>query len=73
MSEYSQGVCEDGAAILCNGEPITIEEILQRLRQRDELLAAITLARDMFIANGLDINLRNTFETMQDAIAKVQS
>lgn len=41
MSEYSQGICDDGAAILRDGQPLAIEEILQRLRQRDELLAAL--------------------------------
>lgn len=32
MPEFSQGVCEDGAAILMDGQPLTIEEILERLR-----------------------------------------
>ena len=32
VREYSQGCCHDGAAILCDGEPITIEQILERLR-----------------------------------------
>lgn len=30
--EYSQGICGDGAAILKNGQPMTIEEIVQELR-----------------------------------------
>ena len=30
--EYSQGVCHDGAAIFCDGQQLTIEEILERLR-----------------------------------------
>lgn len=29
--EYTQGICADGAAILCDGEMITIEEVLRRL------------------------------------------
>lgn len=33
MSEYSQGICEDGAAILCDGEMLTIEQIVLRLRE----------------------------------------
>jgi hypothetical protein len=37
QGKYTQGVCEDGAAILENGQPITIEEILERLRSLDEL------------------------------------
>lgn len=32
MSTYTQGVCEDGAAILKDGQMMTIEEILVELR-----------------------------------------
>lgn len=28
---YTEGVCGDGAAILCDGQPITIAEVLRRL------------------------------------------
>lgn len=35
--EYTQGICEDGAAILCDGVPMSIEQIIEQLRQRDEL------------------------------------
>ena len=31
--EYSQGICADGAAILKDGQPMTIEEILEELRE----------------------------------------
>lgn len=41
MREYSQGVCHDGAAILCNGEPMTIEEILGRLRALEDVRGVI--------------------------------
>ncbi len=37
MAEYSQGVCQDGAAILKDGEPMAIEEILDQLREREAL------------------------------------
>lgn len=30
--EFTQGICEDGAAILCNGQPLKVEEILNLLR-----------------------------------------
>lgn len=36
MSTYTQGVCSDGAAILRDGAPMTIEEILAGLRQAQE-------------------------------------
>lgn len=32
MPEFSQGVCGDGAAILMNGQQLTVEKILNRLR-----------------------------------------
>lgn len=38
---YSQGICEDGAAILCDGKPITIEQILYRLRALEDLFCVI--------------------------------
>lgn len=28
---YSQGICGDGAAILCDGVPLTVDEIVARL------------------------------------------
>lgn len=37
MSNYTQGVCHDGAAILKDGQPLTIEQILDALRERDSL------------------------------------
>jgi len=30
--EYSQGICQGGAAILKDGQPMTIEEIIEELR-----------------------------------------
>lgn len=33
--EYSQVVCGDGAEILCDGQPLTIEEILKGLHDGD--------------------------------------
>lgn len=33
MTEYTQGICKDGAAILKDGEMMTIEEILEELRR----------------------------------------
>lgn len=47
MSEYTQGICEDGAAILRDGERLTIEEILHGLQQGDELAELLTEAREL--------------------------
>jgi hypothetical protein len=41
MREYSQGVCQDGAAILCNGQQMTIEQILARLRTLEDVRGVI--------------------------------
>jgi len=41
MREYSQGVCQDGAAILCDGAQMTIEEILARLRTLEDVRSII--------------------------------
>ena len=41
MCEYSQGICQDEATILCNGEPMTIEEILDRLRTLEDVRVVI--------------------------------
>lgn len=38
MREYSQGICEDGAAILCDGQMMTIEEILEDLMRQAQQL-----------------------------------
>lgn len=34
--EYSQGVCGDGAVILCDGVAITVDEVVERLNLLDE-------------------------------------
>ena len=33
MSEYSQGVCYDGAVILKDGQPITVDQIVKELNE----------------------------------------
>ncbi len=35
--EYTQGCCDDGAAILANGKMLTIEQILEELRLCERL------------------------------------
>ena len=41
MSEYSQGVCQDGAAILKDGQMVTIEEILAELNNHEKLVETL--------------------------------
>jgi hypothetical protein len=42
MPEFTQGVCEDGASILIDGVPMTIEEVIEALSALDML---VTLKR----------------------------
>jgi hypothetical protein len=44
MNDYSQGICENGAAILKDGLPMTIEQILIELRGAQQLSAVTTEA-----------------------------
>lgn len=54
VAEYTQGICQDGAAILRDGVPLTIEQILERLRERDELLAGHHSGGEMVVGSMLD-------------------
>lgn len=42
--EYSQGVCGDGAAILCDGEPMTPDEIVTEFREYGKLKELVVCA-----------------------------
>ena len=44
MSGYTQGVCQDGAAILKDGQPMTIEEILAALNESERLAEMVDRA-----------------------------
>lgn len=37
METYTQGVCQDGAAILCDGKPLTIDEVIKRLNELTQI------------------------------------
>jgi hypothetical protein len=39
MSRFSEGITFDGAAILCDGQPVPIEDVVAGLNERDELEA----------------------------------
>ncbi len=41
MRKYTQGVCMDGAAILCDGEMITVDQIVAGLNRAEELEKAL--------------------------------
>lgn len=42
FEKYTQGVCEDGAAIICDGVMMTIEEVLDALNARTSPIAFLT-------------------------------
>ena len=54
--KYTEGICEDGAAILCEGKAITISQILGRLNCLDEVIAEKSKLEDTLIL------CRNKFE-----------
>ncbi len=53
ICDYSQGICEDGAAILKDGEKMTIEEIVKELREGNRAKVALMprfWTRDIHVA-----------------------
>lgn len=44
MSEYSQGICHDGAAILKDGEMMTVDDVVAELSRVAELEAKLMLS-----------------------------
>ncbi len=48
MTEYTQGICEDGAAILKDGVMMTIEEILHELRTSAQLKTRLNNIEDKY-------------------------
>ena len=61
MSEYSQGVCQDGTAILKNGDIMTIEEIIKELRNGSELEKKVILPTRLTAGNGAKCLLSGEF------------
>ena len=48
MSEFTQGVCEDGAVILKDGEPLTPEQIISALYRAQDIYASGSQKLDAF-------------------------
>lgn len=55
MPEFSQGICEDGAAILMDGKALTIEEILALLRKGEDAKRVVGEMWEMFYGQGFEI------------------
>ncbi len=59
MTTYSQGVCQDGAAILKDGQPMTIEEILFELRNKTHYDLSTVEGREQQIIDNLPPELKS--------------
>lgn len=66
MSEYTQGICQDGAAILKNGLMMTIEEILGELRLINELSNALQIACSNCTSCCFDCEALETLEKVEN-------
>lgn len=62
MSEikYTEGVCEDGAAILSDGRMMTIREVLEALNASEEHRVSLRLSQDSAI------RLQHTVDVLRD-------
>jgi len=47
MPKFTQGICGDGAAILCDGEPVTPEQIVEALNALDFLVTLKYIKDDL--------------------------
>jgi hypothetical protein len=57
MSEFTEGVCEDGAAILKDGQPLSISEILSLLNLQEKMVRT-------------QITMQHTIDALRDQIVK---
>ena len=65
--KYTEGVCGDGAAILCDGQQISIGQILGRLNLLGELLAENSKLEDALM---LCKNKFEFYEAMEKFLAQ---
>ena len=79
MSKYSQGVCADGAAILRDGHPMTVDEIVSALNRADlaterekRLVEALKAARQC-IYNGEAFPIGWNLSRIDEALATHES
>ena len=62
MSEYTQGVCNDGAVILKDGEPMTIEQILFELRNKTHWDLSTIEGREQAVIDNLPSELKSAIK-----------
>lgn len=66
MNEYSQGIMNDGAVILKNGEPMTPEEIVVELTKMDEtkLDGGVFVNKDFL--DKIAVQLKESVQSIED-------
>ena len=55
MPAYSQGICQDGAAILRDGEQLTIEDIIRLLKEGENAKRIAFEVTDTLYGNNLHV------------------
>lgn len=70
MVEYTEGVCEDGAAILRDGQMMTISEVLEALNDAAEMLEMLEEAAEFVQPFNRAEDLLNRIEAV---IAKAEA
>lgn len=56
--EYTQGVCQDGAAILKDGQPMTVEQIVEELRLTEEMARCLNECLDQ-VNEAITVTMRS--------------
>jgi len=70
--EFSQGVCGDGAAILKDGQPITVDEVIQLLNTAEHVKSEIKYIADFSLGFALcNKEHGGTQRDVKKAIAKL--
>lgn len=66
MTEYSQGVCRDGAAILKDGNRMTVDQIVLVLNKYGGMVDSLSLAKDFLDAGLVDEAMDIIDDLVQD-------
>lgn len=79
MSEYTQGICGDAAAILKDGQMMTIEEIVSQLSNLNRRVEELEMALQGFVDDSRGVYVRSgalvitTCESREIAIEALNS
>lgn len=70
--EYSQGIMSDGATILCDGLPMTVEDILNRLRVLETVREMVYEAPELNYYNDIGDIARELDDAMNEIWAVIE-